>query len=528
MNARHVMAFKLTYSTMFDPPEELHVRFEAALAAGRAGLGANHALYIDGADRNAAHGYEKRSPADTRVVLGRFPLADPADVDRAVAAAERAFATWRFTPLAERVRLARRTAELLEERVYAIGAALALEVGKNRMEALGEAQETADFFSGYARELERNEGFDHALPDDPLAGFRSRNRSVLKPYGVWGVITPFNFPLALAGGPVAAALVTGNCVVLKGATDTPWAGRLLADCIRDAGYPPGVFNYLTGRGSVAGEALVTHPRLAGLTFTGSYDVGMGLVRKMTGGAWPRPCIAEMGGKNACIVTARADLERAAVGIIRSAYGLTGQKCSALSRLYVEDAVADALLARLVERTRAIRTGDPCLRENWMGPLISEGAAQGYERCCTRLVEAGGRVLEGGRRLKQGDLAHGHFVAPTLAEAPADHPLFQEEMFQPILMAARVKDVREAVARANDVPLGLTAGCYGGADDVRYFLDHVEAGVTYVNRPQGATTGAWPFYQPFGGWKGSGSTGKAIGSFHYLPLYLREQSQTVVE
>jgi 1-pyrroline-5-carboxylate dehydrogenase len=249
---------------------------------------------------------------------------------------------------------------------------------------------------------------------------------------------------------------------------------------------------------------------------------------MTSGAWPRPCIVEMGGKNACIVTARADLERAAVGIIRSAYGLTGQKCSALSRLYVEDAVADALLARLVERTRAIRTGDPCLRENWMGPLISEGAAQSYERCCTRLAEGGGRVLEGGRRLSEGELAHGHFVAATLAEAPADHPLFQEEMFQPILMAARVKDVREAVARANDVPLGLTAGCYGGADDVRYFLDHVEAGVTYVNRPQGATTGAWPFYQPFGGWKGSGSTGKAIGSFHYLPLYLREQSQTVVE
>jgi 1-pyrroline-5-carboxylate dehydrogenase len=522
------MAFKLTYSTMFDPPEELHVRFEAALAEARAGLGQDHALHVDGADVRAAESYEKRSPVDTSVRLGRFPLADGPDVDRAMRAAERAFAGWRFTPLGERVRLAKRAAALIEERVYPIAAALALEVGKNRMEALGEAQETADFFAGYAAELERNEGYQHLLPDDPLPGFRSRNRSVLKPYGVWGVITPFNFPLALAGGPVAAALVTGNTVVLKGASDTPWAGRLLADCIRDAGYPPGVFNYLTGRGSVAGEALVAHERLAGLTFTGSHDVGMGLLRKLAGGAYPRPCIAEMGGKNACVVTARADLERAAVGIVRSAFGLSGQKCSALSRLYVEDAVLDALVERLVERVRAIRTGDPCLRENWMGPVISETAAHNYERYCARLVEAGGRILEGGQRLRAGDLAHGHFVAPTLAEAPPEHPLFREEMFQPILMLARVADLREAVARANDVPLGLTAGCYGGEDDVRYFLDHVEAGVTYVNRPQGATTGAWPFYQPFGGWKGSGSTGKAIGSFHYLPLYLREQSQTVVE
>jgi 1-pyrroline-5-carboxylate dehydrogenase len=229
-----------------------------------------------------------------------------------------------------------------------------------------------------------------------------------------------------------------------------------------------------------------------------------------------------------VVTARGDLERAATGIVRSAFGLTGQKCSALSRVYVEEAVAEDLLARLREKTRAIRVGDPCRRENWMGPVISEKAAQSYGRCCARLRDDGGRILLGGARLTGDEHAHGHFVAPTLAEAPADHPLFEEEMFQPILMVARVKDVRAGVALANESPLGLTAGCYGGEEDVRYFLDHVEAGVTYVNRPQGATTGAWPGYQPFGGWKGSGSTGKAIGSFYYLPLYLREQSQTVVD
>jgi 1-pyrroline-5-carboxylate dehydrogenase len=522
------MAFRLTYSTMFDPPEELHLRFEAALAALRARLGAEHALHVGGADVAAAESYEKRAPADSRVLLGRFPLGSAADVDRAVAAAASAYETWRFTPLAERLRLARRAAALVEERVYEIAATLALEVGKNRMESLGEAQETADFFTGYADELERARGYEHALPDDPLPGFRSRNRSVLKPYGVWGVITPFNFPLALAGGPVAAALLTGNTVVLKGASDTPWAGRLLADCLRDAGFPPGVFNYVTGRGSVVGEALASDRRLAGVTFTGSHEVGMGLLRRMAGGAWPRPCIAEMGGKNACVVTARGDLERAATGIVRSAFGLSGQKCSALSRLYVEAGAADALVETLRERIRGLRVGDPCRRENWMGPVISEAAADQYEEYCVRLARGGGRVFEGGRRLVDAERSHGHFVAPTLAEAPSEHELFREEMFQPILMLARVRDVREGVRLANESALGLTAGCYGGEEDVRYFLDHVEAGVTYVNRPQGATTGAWPFYQPFGGWKGSGSTGKAIGSFHYLPLYLREQSQTVVE
>jgi len=522
------MTFKLTYSTMFDPPEEMHARFEAALREVRAALGTTHAMHVGGEDVRASHTYEKRSPVDRRQVLGRFPLGEPGDVDRAVAAAKGAFETWRATPPAERGRLARRVSELLEERVYTIGAALALEVGKNRMEALGETQETADFFSGYAAEYERNGYYDHVLPDDPLAGYRSHNRSVLKPYGVWAVITPFNFPLALAGGPVAAALVTGNTVVLKGATDTPWAGRLLADCIRDAGFPPGVFNYVTGRGSFVGEALTSHLDLAGLTFTGSYDVGMGLFRKMAGGRHPRPCITEMGGKNACVVTAHGDLERAATGIVRSAFGLTGQKCSALSRVYVEEAVAEALLAKVIEKTRAIRVGDPCLRENWMGPVVNEAAAEAYVRYCDRLRLDGGRILVGGARLADGPLAHGHFVAPTLAEAPPDHPLFREELFQPILMVARVADVRDGVARANDSALGLTAGCYGSDDEVRYFLDHIEAGVTYVNRPQGATTGAWPGYQPFGGWKGSGSTGKAIGSVYYLPLYLREQSQTVVE
>ncbi|HUY84364.1 MAG TPA: aldehyde dehydrogenase family protein, partial [Steroidobacteraceae bacterium] len=471
---------------------------------------------------------EKRSPIDG-TLLGRFATADRALVAEAVAAAKAAFPAWRATPLAERVRLSRRVAALLEERVYAIGAALSLEVGKNRMEALGETQETADFFTGYAEDFARSGGFDRALADDPVKGPRSRNRSVLKPHGVWGVISPFNFPLALAGGPTAAALVTGNTVVAKGATDTPWATRLLADCIRDAGYPPGVFNLVAGGGDEAGEALVGHPDLAGLTFTGSHAVGSALCRRMVaGGQWARPCIAEMGGKNACIVGASAALERAVPGIVRSAFGLSGQKCSAVSRIYVVAGVAERLVAGLVEATRALRVGDPTQRDHWMGPVINERAVANYLNHVRELDRHGGKILEGGRRLADGALRAGSYVAPTVATAPPDHPLYEVEMFLPVLMVAPVASVAEGVARANASALGLTAGCYGDAADVGYFLDHIEAGTVYVNRPQGATTGAWPWYQAFGGWKGSSSTNKAIGSFYYLPQYLREQSQTVVE
>jgi 1-pyrroline-5-carboxylate dehydrogenase len=444
-----------------------------------------------------------------------------------VAAAQRAFPAWRRLAAADRNVILRRAAQLIEQRVYDIGAAVALEVGKNRMEALGEVQETADFFSVYCDDYERG-NFDHALPDDPLTGFRSHNRSVMKPYGAWAVITPFNFPFALAGGPVAAALVTGNTVVLKGATDTPWSGRLLADCLHDAGVPPGVFNFVNGSGAGAGAALVAHPDIAGITFTGSHAIGMEIFRRMSAGSVPRPCLAEMGGKNPVIVTAGADLNRATLGIVRSAFGMGGQKCSALSRIYVEEAIADRLIERLTAEIARIRIGDPTRRENWLGPVINETAWRNYARYCSRLSGDGARILTGARQLADGDLGDGWYCAPTLAEAPPDHPLWQEEMFLPIAMLARVPDRETAMRLANAAPLGLTAGFYGRDDEVAWFFDHIEAGVTYANRPQGATTGAWPGYQPFGGWKGSGTTGKGIASAYYLALYQREQSQTFVE
>jgi acyl-CoA reductase-like NAD-dependent aldehyde dehydrogenase len=523
-----IMTFKLTYATMFSPPEEMHAAYEAAVSRAVQRLGGSHPLFIDGADANGSSSCDKFNPADRSQLLGRFALAEISDLERAVAAARRASPAWQNTPAAERIRLARRASQLLEQRVYAIAASLSLEVGKNRMEALGEAQEAADFFSCYAADFDRNGGFDRALPDDPLQGFKSHNRSVLKPYGVWAVIAPFNFPLALAAGPTAAALVTGNCVVLKGSVETPWAGRLLADCIRDAGYPPGVFNYLNGGGASIGAGLIGHPDIAGVTFTGSYEVGMAIHRSLIAGPYAKPCISEMGGKNACIVTANADLDRAAAGIARSAYGMGGQKCSALSRLYVESSVADELIARLKARVSALQVDEPTRRHVDLGPVISASAANKFMEYSEALQSGGSAILTGGRRLTDGDFARGFYVAPTIAESPVRHPLFAQEMFLPILMLARVKHLDEAIDLANDTSLGLTAGCYGNGAEIDRFAQRIQAGTIYLNRPQGATTGAWPGYQAFTGWKGSSSTGKAIGSFYYLPQYMREQSQTWVE
>lgn len=522
------MAFRLTYATMFDPPAEMHERFEAALTSVRAQLGSRHELHVDGVDLQAGHYATRVSPIDREVTLGEFALASPAHAELALAAAQKAYPQWRRTNVAERTAALRRIADVMEGRVYEIAAALTLEVGKNRMEALGEAQETVDFFRHYADDFEQHGGYERALPDDPLPSVVSRNRSVMRPYGPWVVIAPFNFPLALAGGPVAAALVTGNTVVVKGSTDTPWAGRLLADCVRDAGLPPGVFSYLSGSGSDVGETLVAHPATAGLTFTGSVAVGRQLVQRMATGPWPRPCIAEMGGKNPCIVTARANLDDAAAGIVRSAYGMGGQKCSALSRLYVERSVADALIDRVRAQVAAIRIGDPSRRDTWLGPLIHERAAAGHARYVDELERRGGTRLAEGTLPPDVDRARGPYVSPMLYEASLEHPLWQHEMFVPVLMLHRVANRDEAMRLANDTALGLTAGFYGGADEVPWFQEHIEAGVTYANRRQGATTGAWPGYQPFGGWKGSGSTGKAIASFYYLAQYLREQSRTVVE
>ncbi len=520
--------FKLTYATMFDPPDELHTRFEDALASLKSKLGSEYGMIIAGKDHFSAEKFENRSPIDTEMVLGVFQKGSAEDAGMALSAARKAFPGWSSTPWQERVALMRKAADMIDERIFEIGAAMALEVGKNRMESLGDVAETADLIRYSCYQMEKNGGYIVEMGRDPLVGYTSTNTSVLRPYGVWLVISPFNFPAALTGGPSGAALVAGNTIVMKPATDTPWVVRLLAECFRDAGLPEGVFNYVTGPGRTLGQALIDSPEVDGVTFTGSFDVGMGIFRDFAQGRYVRPTILELGGKNPAIVSRNADLERAAAGIVRSAFGLQGQKCSACSRVFIEEPVYDELVSRLVDLTSKISVGDPTDKTVWMGPVINKNSYEDYQKFVTELAQAG-RILTGGELLSDDDFPKGYFCTPTLAaDVPLDHYLWKYEMFLPITTIAKVSSLDEAMKLANDVNYGLTSGFYGSEDEVKWFFQHIQAGVNYANRPQGATTGAWPGFQPFGGWKGSGSSGKNAGGHYYLPLYMHEQIQTLID
>jgi 1-pyrroline-5-carboxylate dehydrogenase len=417
----------------------------------------------------------------------------------------------------------------MDSRLFEMAAVVALEVGKNRMEAMGDVAETADLIRYACDRMEAEDGYIKELGRDPLKelGYQATNLSVLRPYGVWLVISPFNFPCALSGGPTGSALVTGNTVVMKPATDTPWTSRMIAECLRDAGLPEGVCNYVTGPGSTLGQALIENPEVDGVTFTGSKDVGMKIFQDFARGEWVRPTILELGGKNPAVVSRHANLDEAATGILRSAFGLQGQKCSACSRVYIEASVYDALVKKIVEATDKLVIGDPTARTTYMGPVINKASYRDYKTFCEELSQSG-TILTGGKVLSEGDFARGYFCTPTLvADVPLTHRLWRQEMFLPITMLAKVKDMDEAMQWANDVAYGLTAGFFGSPQETERFFDQIQAGVTYANRPMGATTGAWPGYQPFGGWKGSGSSGKNAGGLYYLPLYMHEQIRTLV-
>jgi len=525
---RKTESFKLTYATMFNSPESMHAKYDQALAGVRAGMGRDYGMLINNQDVFTEEKFDDRSPIDTNWVLGTFQKGSAAHAHEALTAAAAAAPKWAAMKWQERVRLMRRVAQQIEKRVYEIGAVLSLEVGKNRMEGLGDAQEAADMIYYAADQMEANGGYIKEMARDPLAGYRVTNISILRPFGVWVVISPFNFPLALAAGPSGAALVAGNTVVFKPASDTPLTGRLLAECMRDAGLPEGVFNFVTGGGATVGQTLIDDPRVAGITFTGSYEVGMKIYRAFAAGRWPRPCIAEMGGKNPAIVSAHADLEEAATGIVRSAFGLQGQKCSANSRIIVEAPVKDKLTAMLVSKTRALKMGDPTRRENWLGPVVNATSYRQFSEFTEELSQAG-QILSGGHQPAEGDLARGYYCEPTLVDGvDKAHRLWQTEMFLPISMITAVDSLDEAMRMANNVEYGLTAGFYGSKKESDWFFENIEAGVSYANRPQGSTTGAWPGFQPFGGWKGSGSSGKNAGGLYYVPLYLHEQIRTRVE
>ena len=350
---------------------------------------------------------------------------------------------------------------------------------------------------------------------------------MLRPYGVFAYIAPFNFPLALSAGMSSAALAGGNAVVYKPAEDTPWTGLKLYEVYRDAGLPAGVFNILFGRREEIGDALWQHPDIDGVVFTGSKQVGMRIHGGLSG-RWIKPCLLELGGKNAAVVLRSADLDAAAEGVMRSAFSLQNQKCSATSRVYVQRDVMAPFLDLLLEKTRAIRMGDPSERDVFFGPVISEQSVERFERAVAQ-ARREGTVLLGGARLKGGAFDRGNFVAPTIAALPLSSSLFEEELFVPFLAVGEVMSLDDAIAETNRVEYGLTAGIFSAdPGDISRFFDEVEAGVCYANKRTGATTGAWPGAQPFCGWKGSGSTGKGGCGPYYVAQFMREQSRTVIE
>ena len=520
---------KLTYATLsmsLSDPGML-AKFDKAYERVRAQIGEKartYPLFINGDERQTAVTFARTSPIDTSLVLGYFQRGTVQDAQDAVAAAKAAFPAWSALPWQRRVGYMRKAANRIDKRLFELAAWVSYEVGKSRAEALGDVKETADLITYYCDQIEHNQGFQRPLLPEGGVG---HSTSVLKPFGVWAVISPYNFPMALTGGPAGGALVAGNTVVIKPAGDTPMTSWLLTECLRDAGLPAGVFNYITGPGAVLGGELMRNPDVAGMTFTGSYEVGFSLIKNFSQTV-PRPLIAEMGGKNPVIVSNKANLEKAADGVVRAAFGLSGQKCSATSRVYVQREVKDRFVELLRHKTAALKVGDPTQPGVFTGPVCNKGAYETFQRAAEQARKDGGVFVTGGHTITDGDLSKGYFVEPTIvADLPLDHPLYSEELFVPFVVIGEVDSLEQAMREANKVNYGLTAGFFSkDKREVHFFLDHIEAGTVYVNRANGATTGAWPGNQSFGGWKASGSSSRGAGGPYYVQQYLREQSQTV--
>lgn len=460
------------------------------------------------------------SPIDPDLSLGAFPVSTREDVRAAVASARAGAGIWNHASLEERLAFAGRWKAILSEEKYRLGLAALYEVGKSRIEALGEAEEVIDMLDYYPSELRANDGYrkpmNELVPNETAV-------SVLRPYGVFAVIAPFNFPVALSVGPIVCALLAGNAVVFKPSPECALTGLMLAETIARAGLPEGVFNIVLG-GAETGEALTTDEGIDGVAFTGSHKTGMGIFRHMAAGPWMKPVLAEMGGKNPAYVTKNADLERAAQGVVRSAFGLQGQKCSACSVVYVDNAVKDAFIECCKAIAEKLAIGDPRRPETFMGPLYNAATAARFRRAVEQ-ARAEGKVHFGGTHIE--GKPENYFV-PAIVELQGPGELTREELFMPFVAVRGVEGLEAALAEGNCVAYGLSAGIYTRDEaELDVFLNHAEAGVLYANRASGATTGAWPGAQPFCGWKGTGVSGKGGLGPYYLPQFMREQSRTIM-
>ncbi len=516
-----------------DKEDEFDALFDSAVEKVRRNMGRVHPIYIDGREAYSTSKLVEKSPIDG-LVIGYFQRGGREHARQAISAAKAAFETWQYRDYRERATIFRKFADLAARDKFELAAVLSIENGKSRYESVGEVDEAIDFARYYSIELESNKGFIRkvTLPGSVSVkvGFQGapspseRIRIALRPYGVFGVLAPFNFPVSISAGMGIGAMITGNTVVFKpSSTDnmTMLTGLKLYKLFSEAGVPPGVFNFVTGPGSEVGDELVINKDVAGIVFTGSRSTGLGMIRKTYSAGLQKTFIVEMGGKNPVIVSKTCDLDAAASGVVGAAFGFAGQKCSALSRVYVHESIKEIFISKVVERMRSMKIGNPLKKDVFIGPLIGELAFKRYLESVEK-IKASGRLLYGGS--KADTALDGFYVEPVLAELRQNHELVHEELFLPVLLLIPFKGFDEALSMANDTEYGLTAGLYStNKKEIDAFSKRMESGVMYVNRAVSATTGAIVGAHTFVGWKGSGLTGKGTGSKFYLEQFMREQS-----
>ncbi|MCP2013373.1 1-pyrroline-5-carboxylate dehydrogenase [Deinococcus sp. HSC-46F16] len=504
----------------FGQPEVAERQRAAYRAVREKYVGQGFPLYIGGRAVEADGTFEVRNPADTREVVWRFPKATPEQREEAIRCAVEAFEDWRFSDPLQRATIFKRAAELLRARRMEFNAVMGLENGKNWAEADGEVAECVDHFEVFAREtLKWAQGKPvYPMPDEHVT-------TVYEPLGVVVTISPWNFPAAIPLGMSLGAIAAGNTVIWKPASETPLSSLLLVELLYEAGLPRNVIQFLTGTDEVLGDPLVDHKDVRMIAFTGSKEIGCRIYERAArvgpGQRWLKRVIAEMGGKDPTVVCADGDIDAAALGIVQSAFGYAGQKCSACSRVIAEESVYDELLEKVVRLAGELKVGSP--EENGaIGPVIHAGSAERIMEYVARGKQSA-RLVLGGERADAGE-AEGGYVQPTIfADVDPKDPLFQEEIFGPVLSFTKARDWEHAIALANDSEYGLTAAFY--SRDPRKIEEarrRIHVGNLYVNRK---CTGALSGTHAFGGYGMSGTNAK-VGGPDYLFWFV--QTKTVAQ
>lgn len=502
--------------TNFSDPENAR-KMRAALDRVRAELGREYDLVIGGKRVRTNGKIKSLNPARPSEIVGVHQKAESEHAAPAVEAALKAFASWKNVSVEERASLLLRTSELLRERRFEFCAWLTYEVGKNWAEADGDVQETIDFCEFYAREALRL-----AKAETPIQLPGERDELHYIPLGVGAVIPPWNFPLAIMAGLTLASIVSGNTVVLKPSSDSPTIAAKFFEILQEAGLPDGVVNFCPGSGASFGHAVVEHPKTRFIAFTGSKEVGLDInsraAQSKAGQIWIKRTILEMGGKDSIVVDADADLDAAVEGVAQSAFGFSGQKCSACSRAIVDEKIYDVFLERLKARVEKIKVADPAENPN-MGPVVNEGAMKSI----LEYIEIGkkeGRLISGGGRAA----SDGYFVQPTvIADIPPTARISQEEIFGPVLAVIKSRNFDDGLAIANNTEFGLTGAVYTSSKEkIERAKREFHVGNLYINRK---CTGAMVGAHPFGGFNMSGTDSKSGGPDY---LYLFTQAKAIGE